>query len=131
MELPNPENETSEDSLWAEHSLLLEEYNNLNAQIPIRIQAQARSYELTVITLSAAVAASSIIISPKAYSLLLVLGLPFYILIWQQTSSIMAAYSMKTYIWNWKVVRASSRSALAGCSAVAVALTTCTVWASS
>src|SRR5688500_3232888 len=71
-----PEKPNLEFELW------LDEYKLVQDQILQRQESDEKSYESLIITVSAVVAASSLVINYKAYFLLLLLSLPFDISHW-------------------------------------------------
>ena len=89
--------ESSNESLKSEFDLWLQEYKIIHNQILRRIEADEKGYELLIITISAIVAASSLVINYKAYFLLLILSLPFHILIWDQIKRAITSYRLAEY----------------------------------
>jgi hypothetical protein len=81
-----------------EFEIWLEEYKLIQDQILKRQEADEKSYESLMITVSAVVAASSLVINYKAYFLLLLLSLPFHILLLKQARRSIVGASLWRYM---------------------------------
>lgn len=92
-----PPTSNSFDLRKLEFDLWLEEYQIVHNQILRRLEADEKGYESLIITLSAIVAASSLVINYKAYFLLLLLSLPFQILIWDNVKRSVTGAAMWRY----------------------------------
>jgi hypothetical protein len=88
-----------------EYDTLLEDYRTVSAQMIRWLETDERNFELTLIAISAAIAASSIAIGQTVYSLLLALALPFYVLAWAQVRRNLAASHNIFYITKMLVPR--------------------------
>ena len=95
-----------------EFDLWLQEYQIVHNQILGRIEADEKSYESLIITISAVVAASSLVINYKAYFLLLILSIPFHILIWDQVKRSIKGSALWQY--STKVVAPKLNSIVQG-----------------
>lgn len=80
-----------------EMELWLHEYQIVHNQIIRRLEADEKSYESLILTISAIVAASSVVINFQAYFLLLILSIPFHILIWDQVKRGITGYKLGEY----------------------------------
>ena len=95
--IPLPD-KIDDNNLKFEFETLLQEYRLVNDHVMHRLEAEEKSFELTGIAITAVVAASSLIITQKIYSLLLVLAVPFYVLIWEQFRRAINAHHLMKYI---------------------------------
>ena len=89
---------TKSESNNLEFNLWLQEYQIVHNQIQNRLEADDKNYEFLIITLSVIIAATSIVISFKAYFLLLVLSIPFHILVWDQVRKSFIAHRLGKYV---------------------------------
>ena len=87
-----------DQQLKLEYDTLMEEYRRVDGRIIQRLEYDEKSYEMTLLTFGVIVGASSIIVQQQAYSLLLVLAIPFHLLIWAQIKRTVFGIHYSTYI---------------------------------
>ena len=87
-----------EEQSRLEFELALEEHKLANAQILYFQEANYKNYEFMVVALGASIVAGSFIVEHGAYSLLLLLSIPFYILIWLQARRAIVSNRLANYI---------------------------------
>ncbi len=81
-----------------EFDLALEEHKLANAQILYFQEANYKNFEFMVVALGTSIVAGSFIAEKGVYSLLLLLSMPFYILIWLQARRALVSNRLANYI---------------------------------
>ena len=82
--ISNHESENSNMGIKFGFDTILEEYRKVNSQMEFFHGVDDRSFDVTFVVMGIVVVGSSFIMQQKAYSLFLLLALPFYIISWIQ-----------------------------------------------
>jgi hypothetical protein len=89
---------SQEDSLKYELEILLQEYQMTTTQIVHRSEADEKGLELSLLVVSTVITAATFAVQYTAYTLLLVLAIPFHVLIWGQVRRVNTSRRLVEYV---------------------------------